>query len=275
MKHHLPWLCLSLALAACSSVPSSNAGAATSPPVPDMSHANKDTTDAATLGQYHWQLKSATDSNGQRIDALFAQPDKPLQLDFNDGRLHITHTCNAMGGRYTLGNGQLKIDPMMHTMMACPDRGLMTMEAAVGQRLRNTLTLSLRTDGDAPQLQLVTASGDTLQFTGQPTAETRYGGKGQTEFLEVAAQTVPCNHPLIPDKSCLNVRERHYDASGLKTGTPGPWHPLNQDIEGYTHEAGVRNVLRVKRYTIENPPADAPASAYVLDMVVESETAKH
>ncbi|MES1154129.1 MAG: DUF4377 domain-containing protein, partial [Rhodanobacter sp.] len=50
-----------------------------------------------------------------------------------------------------------------------------------------------------------------------------------------------------------------------------PWQPLQQDIEGYVHEPGVRNVLRVKRYPLQRPPADAPSSAYVLDMVVESE----
>ena len=47
--------------------------------------------------------------------------------------------------------------------------------------------------------------------------------------------------------------------------------PLDQDIEGYTHEDGVRNVLRLKRYTVKNPPADGSSIGYVLDMVVESE----
>ncbi|HYM87381.1 MAG TPA: DUF4377 domain-containing protein, partial [Pseudoxanthomonas sp.] len=45
-------------------------------------------------------------------------------------------------------------------------------------------------------------------------------------------------------------------------------------IEGYTHEAGIRNVLRVKRYTIKHPPADGSSLVYVLDMVVESEATK-
>ena len=88
----------------------------------------------------------------------------------------------------------------------------------------------------------------------------------------MAAQTEPCSHPLIPNMKCLKVRERHYDANGLQSGQPGEWQPLYQNIEGYTHEAGVRNVLRVKRYAIKNPPADAPSSAYVLDMVIESDT---
>ena len=47
-----------------------------------------------------------------------------------------------------------------------------------------------------------------------------------------------------------------------------------QNIEGYTHEAGIRNVLRVKRFNVKNPPAGAPSVAYVLDIVVESEVVK-
>ncbi|MEO7930741.1 MAG: DUF4377 domain-containing protein, partial [Lysobacter sp.] len=79
---------------------------------------------------------------------------------------------------------------------------------------------------------------------------------------------------LMPDKQCLQVREVTYGEDGLPSGTPGKWEPLNQDIEGYTHEAGVRNVLRLKRYPIANPPADGSSIAYVLDMVVESEQVK-
>src|SRR3546814_9793110 len=62
-------------------------------------------------------------------------------------------------------------------------------------------------------LTLTAADGQALTFTGQPTAETRYGGPGETVFLEVAPQTVPCQHPLMPDKTCLQVRERHYGGS--------------------------------------------------------------
>ena len=47
--------------------------------------------------------------------------------------------------------------------------------------------------------------------------------------------------------------------------------PLYQEVGGYEHQPGVRNVLRLKRFDIANPPADAPSVAYVLDMVVESE----
>jgi len=274
MKYSL--LVLSLTLAACSTTPASNASTASStPPAAQATGAPASTTDTTMLSQYHWQLSNATDNSGKRIDALFAKPDKPLQLNFNNGRLSVSNACNMIGGPYSIQNGRLQLRQMVHTMMMCADPARMRMDAAISDRLRSNPMLSLQANNDAPQLRLVTDSGDTLVFVGQPTAETRYGSPGEIEFLEVAAQTVPCSHPLIPNKQCLQVRERTYDQNGLSTGTPGEWHPMYQDIEGYTHEQGVRNVLRIKRYTIKNPPADAPSSAYVLDMVVESEIVKH
>ena len=59
----------------------------------------------------------------------------------------------------------------------------------------------------------------------------------------------------------------------MRTAGDAEWGPMFEDIEGFTHEDGVRNVVRVKRYQVPEPAADAPPQAYVLDMVVESETA--
>ncbi|MDB5851385.1 MAG: hypothetical protein JWP29_5137, partial [Rhodoferax sp.] len=122
------------------------------------------------------------------------------------------------------------------------------------------------------RLRLATADGSLLTWTGQPTPESRFGGPGTLVFMEVAARRVPCAHPLIRDATCLQVRDRAYDAQGLATGTPGPWQPLFGDIEGYTHTEGVRNVLRVKRFERATPmPADVSSRVLVLDMVVETE----
>ena len=75
---------------------------------------------------------------------------------------------------------------------------------------------------------------------------------------------------MIPDYRCLHVREIAYDDQGLKIGE-GEWQFFYQEIEGYTHEPGVRNVLRLDRFNVANPPADGSSIACVLDMVVESE----
>ncbi|MBU6477671.1 MAG: DUF4377 domain-containing protein [Xanthomonadaceae bacterium] len=96
----------------------------------------------------------------------------------------------------------------------------------------------------------------------------RCDGEGGTLFLEIGPRTKPC---LVPAGSqCLYARKLHYGVDGARTGQSGDGHVLAQNIEGYTHAPGVRNVLRVKRYKIANPPADAPSTAYVLDMVIET-----
>lgn len=276
MNRRLLLSLLALALVACSPTPSSAPSSdAAAPSAATSTNATSTAASVASvLGRYHWQLKEATDKAGQRIDGLFARVDKPLQLDFSNGRISVGNACNHLGGNYRIEGGKLQVDAMMHTMMACPDPALVALDDAIDKRVHDSPTLTLQTDAETPQLKLVTGSGDTLQFDGRPTAETRYGGKGETMFFEVAAQTVPCNHPMMPAQQCLKVRERHYDAQGVATGAPADWQPLNQSIEGYTHQPGVRNVLRVKRYAIKDPPADASSSAYVLDMVVESGAVK-
>jgi hypothetical protein len=70
---------------------------------------------------------------------------------------------------------------------------------------------------------------------------------------------------------CLQVRERVYDKQGLMVGAPGAWRPLYENIEGYQHTPGQRNVLRVKRFRQQAAPTDASSNVYVLDLIIESE----
>lgn len=267
---------LTLLLGAChrpapeATAPGTPASATAAAPAP-ASTAMPAASDAnAELGRYHWRLREATDAKGQRIDALFVRADKPLQLDFADGRIGVSNACNRMGGGYALAGAALTVARMASTMMACSDPKLMALDGEIGKRLEGALQFALAS-GDPPTLTLATAASDTLVFAGEPTAETRHGGPGERVFLEVAAQTKPCSHPVIPGKQCLQVREVKYDDKGLKTGMPGPFENFYDEIEGYAHEDGVRNLLRVDRYTIKNPPADGSRYAYVLDMVVESD----
>jgi hypothetical protein len=118
-------------------------------------------------------------------------------------------------------------------------------------------------------LRLVTPANATLTFLGQMTPEARYGPPTRI-FLEVAAMTVACTHPTRGASTCLQVRERRFDAQGLVVGTPGEWQPFHDVIEGYTHQPGVRNVLRLKRFE-RGPSAGGSPFVWVLDLVVESE----
>lgn len=264
-------LTLALALAACTRSPqeASTSPATGNPTATATPAADAAALDTAVLGGHHWALDTAVDANGQRIDALLAHADKPVRLDFSDGRVAVSNTCNRMSGRYTVEGAKLTIGDMASTMMACADQTLMALDRAVGERLRGTQTAALQ-GGASPTLKLTNAGGDVLTFRGEPTAQARFGGPGETVFLEIAPNAKPCTHPDVPNRQCLQVREVHFDEKGIRTGTPAEWQPLYQDIEGFEHVEGERNVVRVKRFVSGNRP-EGEQVAYVLDMVVESE----
>ncbi|HVJ39705.1 MAG TPA: META and DUF4377 domain-containing protein [Stenotrophomonas sp.] len=223
----------------------------------------------ARLRRFHWRLSDANDGGGQKLAALFTDGE-PVQLDFGPNSVSIDHLCNRMSGDYRLRGDQLEFGALASTRMACPDPARTAQEQAATTVFSGGFELAFEGDAAAPVLVLKRANGTTLRFAGEETAESRYGA-GETVFLEVAAQTKACPHPLIKDKQCLQVREVRFDQEGLRQGEPGPWQNFNEDIQGYSHQPGVRNVLRVKRYTRPSPPADASSNLYVLDLVVESE----
>jgi hypothetical protein len=153
-------------------------------------------------------------------------------------------------------------------MMAC-DPALMSADNALSGILAKPLNVDID-NGPSPRLRLRSTSNSTLLFTGQATPEALYG-PGTRIFLEVSAQQVACEHPPAPNTRCLQVRERNYDEQGLPVGTPGEWRPLHENIEGYTHMEGIRNVLRINRFDRSPAPAGMPSTLYVLDLIVESE----
>jgi len=273
-------LMLSLALTGCTQ-PTAIAEPATvapeppaPPPPPPPSPSPSQGTHAmnSTLGGYHWQLQDATDARGQRIAALLVRPELPLQFDFVDGRIRITNACNSIGGEVSLHLDKVLVGPLRGTKMGCLDAAVMALDGEIGKRLQGEARIHLL-ESDPPRLVWTTADGDVLRFVGASTPETRYGNAGTTVFMEVAAHTKPCRHPLMPaPQSCLEVREVQF-AEGLRVGEPGAWQVFHGKIDGYTHEDGIRTVLRVKRFPIADPPMDAPNVGYVLDMIIESEMA--
>lgn len=215
-----------------------------------------------------WTLQSGTDASGQPIEGLRV-PGQAFTLRFQDARVSIQGDCNTMNGGWQLSpQGQLTIGRLAATMKAC-DAPLMKADATLAAIVEQPLKVELQR-GDTPTLRLVSATQQTLVFGGQPTPEALYG-KATRIFLEVAPQTVECSSGVMRTQ-CLRVRERRFDAQGLRIEPPGEWRIFHGRIDGYTHTPGVRNVLRIDRYTRPQPvPADASRHVYVLDLVVESE----
>jgi heat shock protein HslJ len=220
------------------------------------------TTQQSMLTQYHWQLTQATNAQGQNLPNLMIRPDQPITLTFADGNLSVSNSCNNLGASFSQHATHLEVGAMRQTMMACADPALNQLDQEISARLQGKLALAT-TSGRNPTLTLTTASGDILSFTGQPTAETRFGSTGKIAFLEISPTPIACDSPRRP---CLQVRDVYFDDNGLKVGQPSAWRALPQGVEGFVPEAGLRYVIRTKQFKVKNAP-----DAYVLDLVVESE----
>lgn len=243
MKHgHTLALCL--ALSACM-VPAVGAAAVG----PNNTH----------LQAYVWHLAEATDPQGRRIDALFVKDTPPPALSFAHGYISVQNLCNATSARYHLEGGRLIIGDGMQTLVGC------TGAVAAQEEQANALiftaaepTLTLSEDGAMTWLG---QRGDRLVFTPQPTPETRYGSAGQTLHLEVASRTVPCAPPSPPTSQCLQVREVQ-GMTDRELASAGAFTTVPWQIEGFTHEDGMRSVLLVKRFATRTD-GTAPTWAYV------------
>lgn len=259
-----------MGLAACGTTASADRtdhGGATSAQTPLTTH--------ATLQAYHWYLVQAEDASGKVQPQWKAlEPQTPVRLDFVTGdqpgdQRVVTKVCNNMMAGYTLQGSQLQVGRVVSTMMGCQNTQLMQLERAVGEALGRMQSVQVVQGAPDPRMVVGLSDGSRWHLRGKPTDATRYGSAGETVFLEVAPQTKPCVSGELRTQ-CLQVRELRYDSAGRKK-VVGDWQYFHGQIEGFTHEPGVRHVLRLKRYPIQNPPADASNVAYVLDMRVEAE----
>ncbi len=228
---------------------------------------NADAALMRALQDHAWTLQSATDTAGKPVDALLVQG-HPFVMRFDGARVAVQGGCNLMsaGWRLTPQNG-LVVARTATTQKAC-EPALMAADSTMAAALAAPLQVRVET-GDAPRLHLVSAAQQTLTFSGRRTSTSLYGPPTRM-FLEVAAQRTPCTPAQQPPTTCLQVREVHFDKSGLRSGAPGPWQPFYGEIVGYTHEPGVSNVLRVNRFKRSHAPADGPSYVHELDLVVES-----
>lgn len=226
----------------------------------------------AVLSSYTWQLVQAATKQGQSIDSLFVRPDQPVSLQFKDNRIGVVNTCNHMGGIFSLKGNMLMVNNLVSTTMAC-NTPLTQLDSLMGNIIEGSSTLKLAKVDTQPQLTLISASGDTLVFRGLPTPETKYGTQAETIFLEIAPQTESCDAG-VRQMQCLQVRQVKYNEQGLKSDASPAWENFYDSIEGYTHKNNERVIIRVKKYPVKNPLADASNAAYVLDLFVEREQVK-
>ncbi|MCD0258660.1 META and DUF4377 domain-containing protein [Xanthomonas melonis] len=216
----------------------------------------------AALQASHWQLRQASDAHGSALTSLFVAGSAPLQLEFGDQRVQVSQTCNALGASYGVTAARLQIGRVVSSKRLCAQPRKMAQERAASELLSGSFAVTLDTTQAAPQLRLARSDGTRLLFGGAPTADSRHGGPGQTVLLEVAADTVPC--PTVPAHPCLQVREQ--TTQGQRA--TGPWLPLDGNIEGFEHEAGIRTLLRVTRYPAA--PGSGGAPVYVLQQMIEA-----
>lgn len=213
------------------------------------------------LEDHRWTLVNAVDEGNQRLEALFPDPERAFVFGFAGNRLHAQGGCNGLRGAFGIDeNGMLAVTGAMSTMMACPPP-LMAADAALGALLAEPLATVL-VPGPQPTLALLAGTGEALLLSGELTPTARFGAPTRL-FLEVAPQTVACEGSARSDGRCLQVRELAFDEQGLPVGEPAEWQPFAAEIQGYAHEAGIRNVLRVDRF--------GDGALYVLDLVVQSE----
>ena len=221
------------------------------------------------LNAYSWQLVEAMDKKNQRINALFVRTDMPLTLHFQENHISIANSCNNMGSTFTVTGNSLKVSDIISTTMSCGEQ-LNTLDSAISGLIAGTSTLNINNKAAQPQLKLTTAHGETLVFRGIATPETKYGSKAETIFLEIAPQTKTCSAGTR-QMDCLQVKEVKYDEKGLKTYHSSQWLNFYDNIDGYTHNSNEKVIVRVKKYTVKNPPADMSSFAYILDTTIEQE----
>jgi len=269
-KQPLRLALLVLMAAAASALPAPPA-AATDASAPTPPRRTADAALVRALQDHDWTLHAAIDAAGKPVEALLV-PGHPFAMHFDGARIAVQGGCNRLSGAWRLSpQNRLEIGRVASTQKAC-EPSLMAADTAMAAALAAPLQARIEA-GQAPMLHLVSAERQTLSFSGRRTSKSLYGAPTRV-FLEVAAQRVACTPALQPASTCLQVRELRFDDKGLRVGAPGPWQAFYGEIVGYTHQPGVSNVLRINRFKRPQPPADASAYVYELDLVVESRVAE-
>ena len=193
-----------------------------------------------------WRLLSAPDGR-----TLPTQGAGSAMLRFSAARFSMTGPCNTHGGGWSRNGDQVKLggeDGIFSTKRGCPGE-LMKRESD----LLSAFAQPLRAEFSGTQLRLVTADGARWTFDSQdiPTSA------GRERIVLVSGERKPCTGAGA--MLCLQVR----------TEPGAPWQHYYGDIEGFSWQEGVDYVLRIREYTVANPPADGSSRRWVLEEILE------
>lgn len=146
---------LPLALNACAGTPSNGKPAAGSP----AAHAA--VTRETLMREGAWSLKSVSQGAKSTAQALQA-PGIGIKLQFVD-QLTVLGGCNHLSGDYRIEAGQLVVDALSSTKMACAD-----VPRVADQTMFALLAQPLKVRMVGKQLELQAASGEVLLFDAIP-----------------------------------------------------------------------------------------------------------
>jgi heat shock protein HslJ len=234
------------------------------------------------LTEHSWTVESAQDQKGDKILPLLPTQENNFVFSFSEGTFGVRGGCNSMRGGYSLQSsmaggksGTLVFQPAASTLMGC-ESDAQEADSLLSAFLAEQLQFVI-VPGGQPRVTLTSTDGRVLTLIGTPTPESLYGAP-TTIFLEVAPHLVSCKPGATEEVQCLFVRDRIFDAQGLKVETQSPWRPLLSGIEGFNHTEGQRSVVRVKRYQQQGECSrdseDQCTVLLVLDFIVETESSE-
>lgn len=113
----------------------------------------------------------------------------------------------------------------------------------------------------------ILATTTTTAMSKSIEGKTNTDKKYQTVFMEIAPQTKECYG--VEKMQCMQVREVTINAKGIIVVKNPEWTNFYEGIEGYKHKTTESVILKLKAYTIKNPPADGSNIRYVLDKYIK------
>ncbi|SET03663.1 META domain-containing protein [Thorsellia anophelis] len=236
------------------------------------------------LPKYQWHLISAQNQEGEALKGVIVEGTPNIEMLFNDNSMIVRNTCNQLMAGYSVEStgSLLKVGQIAQTMRACIDPDMALKDDAMIALLSNLNTVSVEqvatqvTTDDTVTLVMTDNNSNVFRFNGVLTPEAYFGQAGQQMFLEISPDHVACELP-VANSQCIQIREIVYDES-FRQSVPDPtWIVYPNAIDGFMHEAGQRNIVRVKRFTHLSEQAQSnslkPDPFYVLELVVESSIA--